>query len=562
MAAAVIPSNRWLFGPARDLLLGCGLGYACVFAVFCFVGGDFRAATPAGLLPFLTLLVGAPHYGATLLRVYARRADRRAYAFFAFYVTLALAGVFVVATRSAWVGSLLLTVYITWNPWHYAGQNYGLGVMFLRRRGVALDLALKRWFYASFVLSFLLTFLVLHRKDGAAAYSPLIYAAHSYSFRPLGIPSLLADNLIFLTLVAYGISLAVSAVLLLRRASSGTLLPTALLAGTQALWFAIPLACRYFGVLQSLEPLSERYAIYYFYWAALGHSIQYVWVTSYFARGRVGFEGYGRWFWKAVFAGTAIWTVPGLLFAPQLLGRLPFDLGLGALVAASVNLHHFILDGAIWKLRDGRIARILVRSEPELEPGATPIVPRTAWRPLRVALWATGAVSLGITLVHIVEETRLQLSLSRADTGRAQSALRHLSWVGLESADQRIRLGQLFEEKGDTQSALEQYQRSAWLFPTTRAWRLTANLHEQDGDTEAALAAWQEIARLAPTKSSPHYRVGLLSLERGDLPRALAALEEATRLAPSNLKYRDALARARSLSEDREAAGAGSGDSG
>jgi len=227
-----------------------------------------------------------------------------------------------------------------------------------------------------------------------------------------------------------------------------------------------------------------------------------------------------------------------------------------------VNLHHFILDGAIWKLRDGRIARILVRSEAELEPGAAPSVARPAWRPLRVAMWATGAVSLGITLVHMVEETRLQQSLSRADAARAESALRHLTWVGLESADQRIRLGKLFEGNGDAQSALAQYQRSARLFPTVRAWRLSANLHEQGGDTEAALAAWQEMARLAPTKGRAHYRVGVLSLERGDLLRALAALAEATRLEPSNLEYRDALARARALSEEREAAGAGSGDGG
>ncbi len=556
------PSNRWLFGPARDLLLGCGLGYACVFAAFCFIGGDIRTALPAGIVPFLTLLVGAPHYGATLLRVYARRADRRAYAFFAVYVSLALAGVFVLATRSAWVGSLLLTVYITWNPWHYAGQNYGLGVMFLRRRGVAVDTEVKRWFYASFLLSFLLTFLVLHREDAAAAYSPLIYAEHAYRFQPLGIPARLADQGIFLALSAYLISLAMSFRLLLRRASLGVLLPTALLTATQALWFAFPLVCRVYGVLQWVEPLSARYAIYYFYWAALAHSVQYVWVTSYFAHGREGFEGYGRWFWKTVLAGTAIWTVPGLLFAPHLLGTLPFDMGLGALVAACVNLHHFILDGAIWKLRDGRIARILVRSEPELEPGAAPIVPSPAWRPLRVALWATGAVSLAITLVHMVEDTRLAQGLSHANAQRVESALRHLSWVGLESPEQRIRLGKLLEGKGDARSALAQYQRAAWIYPTARAYRLTASLQEQSGDTEAALAAWQEMARLAPTKARPRYRVGMLSLERGDLPRAVAALEEATRLEPSNVKYREALARARSLSDPREAAGGGSEGSG
>ena len=60
-------------------------------------------------------------------------------------------------------------------------------------------------------------------------------------------------------------------------------------------------------------------------------------------------------------AGAAIWTAPVLLLAPGVFGRVPYDLGLSALVAAAVNLHHFVLDGAIWKLRDGRVARIPLR---------------------------------------------------------------------------------------------------------------------------------------------------------------------------------------------------------
>ena len=36
---------------------------------------------------FGTLLIGAPHYGATLLRVYRSAEDRRKYAFFAVYLS-------------------------------------------------------------------------------------------------------------------------------------------------------------------------------------------------------------------------------------------------------------------------------------------------------------------------------------------------------------------------------------------------------------------------------------------------------------------------------------------
>jgi hypothetical protein len=254
--AAPATSQRWLFGPARDLLLGCGLGYMLVFAALCFVGPFVRTQSPQALAPLILLLVGAPHYGATLLRVYERRSDRRTYALFAVWTTLALALVFVGATRLVWLGSWVLTVYITWNPWHYAGQNYGLTLMFLRRREVPVDASLKRWIHASFVLTFALTFLVLHREQGTAAFSPLLYQDLSYTFRPLGIPALLSDALLLLGLAAYVVSLAVTATRLLRLAGPATLLPAALLVATQSLWFTVPLACRSLGVLQGVEPLS------------------------------------------------------------------------------------------------------------------------------------------------------------------------------------------------------------------------------------------------------------------------------------------------------------------
>jgi len=49
------------------------------------------------------------------------------------------------------VGSALLTVYLTGRPWRYTGQNYGLALVFLRRRGIPVRDGHERWLYASFV---------------------------------------------------------------------------------------------------------------------------------------------------------------------------------------------------------------------------------------------------------------------------------------------------------------------------------------------------------------------------------------------------------------------------
>jgi hypothetical protein len=134
-------STGWLFGPVPDLLLGCGAAYLALALVHLAVGDRLPGAIPGGVL---ILLFSLPHYGATLVRVYGSSEGRDRYRFFALHATLALAAVFVVSTRAGILGSLVLTVYLTWSPWHYTGQNYGIVLMLLGRRGVQVDPVTKR----------------------------------------------------------------------------------------------------------------------------------------------------------------------------------------------------------------------------------------------------------------------------------------------------------------------------------------------------------------------------------------------------------------------------------
>lgn len=533
------PGSRWLFGPVPDLLLGCGVGYAIVLAFLCVFGADVREGLAPGLLPFLTVLIGAPHYGATLLRVYERREDRRAYALFSVWATLLLATLFVVSTRSVWLGSLVLTVYITWSPWHYTGQNYGLAVMFLRRRGVALDATTKRFVYSSFLLSYAATFLAIHSQAPGASYTPPLYIADSYRVISLGIPNVIGGPLFYGALAAYCVTLLVAVARLLRRASLGAIAPALLLAITQALWFSIPVAMRRFGLLSSLEPFAPQYAGWYFFWAALGHSIQYVWVTSYFARNATRFPGLPTYLGKALFAGTAIWGLPALLFAPGLLGRIPYDAGLGALIAAVVNLHHFVLDGAIWKLRDGRIARILVRSESTA--AALPIdAPRRRW--LAPALLAVGAVCCA-TMVFAEFETEfgLRRAYARVDVPRMRRALARLDWIGRDSANNHLSFGRLLAAQGEPGGAIREYQQSVKLYPTADAWVSLAELLEEKGMIDPAREAFEKAIELAPDSAPIAYRGAALATKANDPERARALLERAVAIDPTRKLYQLAL---------------------
>ena len=102
------------------------------------------------------------------------------------------------------------------------------------------------------------------------------------------------------------------------------------------------------------------------------HSAQYLWITSYYAHREAGEKSEHGWrpftYSAVLVAGGMALFVPG----PWLASRLfHYDFTASFLIfTALVNIHHFILDGAIWKLRDSRIAALLLNSPERLSNAA------------------------------------------------------------------------------------------------------------------------------------------------------------------------------------------------
>lgn len=500
--------EAWFFGPGRDLLLGCGLAYLLVFALLSVASSEVRALAPIGLLPLLILFTGIPHYGATLLRVYERQEDRRRYALFAVFATGLVWGLFAVGIHNDFVGSLILTLYLTWSPWHYTAQNYGIAMMFLGRQGVRSDPVTKRLIHASFRLSFLLTLLAIHAVGSSADYAPLAYEGTVYHFVSLDFPGGIGPWLLAGVGGAYLVCLAAAGVRLLRIASVRQLAPVAAIALTQALWFSAPVAARYLSLLDGVAPLSLEHAAYAFLWVGIGHSVQYLWVTSYFASRRDGFPGHARYYAKALLAGAAIWVVPSLIFAPAALGRVPFDAGLAVMVAAVVNIHHFILDGAIWKLRDGRIARILLRgaredSQPAPGEGGFPatrgVSVAYAGRWLRPAIYLAGAASVAIFAFTTIEtELGGRQATARNDVVRLELAAERLGAIGRDSSRLWVNAALLRAGEGDLEAALAHVERARSLFPTDEVWQTLGYVSQRLGRREDAIAAYRQALLARP----------------------------------------------------------------
>jgi hypothetical protein len=490
MAAPSPRAGRWLYGPGPDLLLGCGLLYAALAFAFAVQAESVTSRLPAAVPALLILLVSTPHYGATLLRVYEERAERRRYALFSVWATLLVAGAFLLGVWEARAGSILATVYLTWSPWHYTGQNYGIGVMFLRRRGIEPTRLERRLVYASFLLSYALVFLVMHAPRGEATDLGVEVAGGAVRFLPLGVPDAVAHPALAAVLAAGAAALVSWVALLGRRAPLRDLLPTLCLALTQALWFTAPFLARAAGFEAGLEPLDWSTRSEFFVWIASGHAIQYLWVTSYYARASGAWRGQAHYFAKVAAAGAAVWTLPIVVGAALQRGRLDVDAGFALVLASAVNIHHFILDGAIWKLRHARIASVLIRSQ---AAEAEHAVPRPGVRRL---VWGAAFSALAIAgFVYWQQKIAYPLALERRDNRAAIAVLDRLAWFGRDSSARRRTLGRRLAAHGQLDAAVTQLDRSAALWPRAGVFEDLELVHRERNDAQAAGRA--RAARLA-----------------------------------------------------------------
>src|SRR4029077_14778809 len=336
--------SPWIYRPWIDLLIGCGAWSAPLLLLAFYASSTYSRAWAVAFY-FLALLFNYPHFMATVYRAYHTRPEFQRYRIFTVHVAalLALAGVI----AHVWFPLLpwIFTLYICWSPWHYTGQNFGRLMMFARRSGLAPSSAERAAIHLSFIASFLLLMLSFHT---GASGDPLILS--------LGLPAkftLPARGVLALFFVA---ATGWALISLARRSSLRAILAPLTLAATQFLWFLLPALVELFS---GHEVPQTRYSSGIL---AVLHSTQYLWITSYYQGREARAAGDTRWSFSrylvTLIAGGIALFIPG----PWIVSRIfHADFAASFLTfTALVNIHHFILDGAIWKLRDSRIAALLL----------------------------------------------------------------------------------------------------------------------------------------------------------------------------------------------------------
>jgi tetratricopeptide (TPR) repeat protein len=471
----------------------------------------------------LALLFNYPHYMATIYRAYHRSDDFHKYRIFTVHLTALL--VLTLLLSHYWVRMLpwIFTIYLTWSPWHYSGQNYGLFMMFSRRAGADPQKPERRALYGAFIVSYLILFLGFHTGPSTDSL-----------FISLNIPALVSrwEQIIlfalFIVLTVFGFSR------LSRATGWRKLIPAVTLFSSQCLWFLLPAAI---SLIRGIEIPQNRYSSGVL---AVMHSAQYLWITSYYARREATAEKAGNWRPLAYFAvlvigGIALF-VPGPWLASRIFHR---DFTSSFLIfTALVNIHHFILDGAIWKLRDGRIAALLLNSRERMADVATEAGTgmAAAWRWLAGSTPRARYLRMGAAVLLLVwgtlDQARHYLALRSDDLNSLQHA------AALDSFDSsvQLRLAETLMAAGDPQHAEASWRKAMQVNPVDPAPRseLLRFLIAQNRLDEA-LALTETSLKASPRDVNLLVNHGFLMLRSGHAKEAVANWEQAITIDPQQI---------------------------
>lgn len=323
--------GRSFLSPAADLLL-IGGGLSLLFTVAVVATGGSRSPITAAIAPAFPLvlfLVNMTHFSASTVRLYAKPNAFVDFPFLTMGLPLLTLALLSLAIRFAdAVGVHVMNLYLTWSPYHYAAQAYGLALLYCYRSGVKVDDRDR----------------VLFR---VACLAPFVYAFFKGPTAGLEwfVPKALLETEPTATLrtgavwALGGAALALPPVLFARSLAQGRAIPliSLLVMVSNAAWWTLFFYYEAFG------------------WATVFHGLQYlaiVMIVHVKDRAQAGGNRGPAYHALAFYAACV--GLAYLLFKAWPFAFVAAGFGLAEsmlLVTAVINIHHFVVDAYIWRLR-------------------------------------------------------------------------------------------------------------------------------------------------------------------------------------------------------------------
>jgi tetratricopeptide (TPR) repeat protein len=510
----------WLYSPSLDLIVGCG-AWSLPLLSFAYFFSASSTLTWSVAFYVLALFFNYPHYMATIYRAYHTAADFQKYRIFTVHITLLVA--LTIILSHVWVQALpwIFTIYLTVSPWHYSGQNYGLFMMFARRAGAKPTPLEGRTIYATFLISYAILFLNFHTGHSA---DPL--------FVSLNIPNAISSW----AQIGLAALFVVCSAFAVGRFTSHTgwrkMIPSLTLFSTQCVWFFLPTVLSLWGRFRVPQ---SRYSTGVL---AVMHSAQYLWVTSYYAKREASATSGRSWrpfaYFTILIAGGIALFVPGPWLSSLV---FHFDLTRSFLIfTALVNIHHFVLDGAIWKLRDGRIATLLLKPRNQISQSVADVRTRTT----AMLRWLVGQTSgarfirVGAVLLLLAWGSMDQVHYYLALHSHDLADLKRAAALAPYDAPLQARVARASLEEGKSQDSVTAWEYAIKADPSDPAPRETLLrylIHEKQLDVAYQLTG--DWLKDAPNDATLLMNHGILAQQFGKLDDAEQSWQKALALDPS-----------------------------
>jgi hypothetical protein len=327
--------GRPLVHPAFDLLL---IASGLTFPVAAWLAWDATsAATAIGLsLPVVMLLVTQTHIVASSFRLYTKPGAFRELPFVT--MALPLLTLVVLSLCIAFVSGLgqhLWALALTWTPFHFSMQTFGIAMLYCHRSGCSLtnvERGLLRWICAMPFLQSLVSGATEGFGIGWLIPAETLYGTDARA-------ALMLDSIQALNILTFAAPVVLYAALRRRGKIMPLLALTAILAN--GIWFAF---FSYVGA---------------FIWANVFHGLQYVVLVGFmYLKEQMASDDnrHGPGYHLLLYSGVCV--VAGYAMhqcwplAYTMAGFGPIESAM--MVVAIVNVHHFIVDGYIWRLRSDR----------------------------------------------------------------------------------------------------------------------------------------------------------------------------------------------------------------
>lgn len=317
--------NAWVDG----LLIG-GLSLALYAGIRLFKLDESFHSSAIAITGLLLWVGNWPHFSATTHRLFSDPAHARQFPVTAYGVPILVALAVAAALSSPDViAPAFVKLFFIWSPYHFSGQTFGITLLYAHRSGAPFNSWERRALWL-FVFGTYLS--QTARSEAGFASNPY----HGVELPTLGLPLWVPQ---VLTLMMYGAGMAFFGLMAYRSWRTRRLVPwiVVLPALTQYVWFVGGSSVATF---QLFVPLM--------------HSLQYqlIALSFYLQQGDAKRESrIGRalhWGLLNFAGGMGMFYLLPRLFVP--LGfTLPFA---SAVILSAVQIHHFFVDGVIWKLRN------------------------------------------------------------------------------------------------------------------------------------------------------------------------------------------------------------------